>query len=106
MLEAYGPCVYPKLRDLAVAAGVAKETTSEAVAAKLFIDAVRELNRKLGIPEHLTGIRPEDIREMAQHAAREANPLYPVPLLMDASELEVFYHLVSDKMVCSRTSAA
>ena len=32
---------------------------------------------------------------MARHAAKEANPLYPVPRLMNARELEKFYHMVS-----------
>lgn len=32
---------------------------------------------------------------MAAYAAREANPLYPVPRLMDAKELERFYYKVS-----------
>jgi hypothetical protein len=33
---------------------------------------------------------------MARHAAKEANPLYPVPVLMDAKELELFYYQVAD----------
>ena len=33
---------------------------------------------------------------MARHAAKEANPLYPVPVLMDAGELEQFYYKVAD----------
>ena len=39
------------------------------------------------IPE----LRPEDIPALARRAAREANPLYPVPVLMDAGELEHIY---------------
>jgi hypothetical protein len=33
---------------------------------------------------------------MAGHADREGNPLYPVPKLMDAKELERFYYMVAD----------
>ena len=50
----------------------------------------------MGIPDTLTGIRKEDIAQMAKHAAKEANPLYPVPVLMDAKELERFYFKVAD----------
>ena len=32
--------------------------------------------------------------ELAKHAEKEANPLYPVPKLMTAKELEKFYYLV------------
>lgn len=33
---------------------------------------------------------------MARHADREANPLYPVPKLMDAKELEEIYYRAAD----------
>lgn len=46
----------------------------------------------MNIPTHLEGIRPEDIPVMAEHAQREANPLYPVPRLLTRAELEPFYH--------------
>ncbi|MBO5256378.1 MAG: alcohol dehydrogenase, partial [Clostridia bacterium] len=48
------------------------------------------------IPETLSGILEKDIPTMARHADREANPLYPVPKLMDARELEIFYYTVAD----------
>ena len=40
------------------------------------------------IPE----IREEDIPKLAHYADKEANPLYPVPVLMNAKELEKFYY--------------
>ena len=30
--------------------------------------------------------------ELAHYADKEANPLYPVPVLMDADELETLYY--------------
>ncbi|MBQ8899424.1 MAG: hypothetical protein IJY72_00565, partial [Akkermansia sp.] len=36
------------------------------------------------------------INAMAAHAESEANPLYPVPILMTKSELEQFYYKVAD----------
>ena len=50
----------------------------------------------MGIPERLSGIRKEDIPIMAKHAEREANPLYPVPILMTENELAVFYEQIAD----------
>ena len=96
VLEDYGAAVYKKLHALGVAAGVAAETDSEKIGAEKFIAAIRALNRNMGIPETLTGIRKADIPVMAKHAAKEANPLYPVPVLMNAKELETFYHKVAD----------
>lgn len=96
VLDAYGKSVYRKLRDLAVAAGVATSQDDAKNAAEKFIAAFRALNAKLGIPETLAGIQKEDIPTMARLAAREANPLYPVPKLFDVKELERFYYCVAD----------
>lgn len=38
-----------------------------------------------------------DIPVLAEHAAAEANPLYPVPVLMDAKELERFYYAIMEQ---------
>lgn len=94
VLEGYGRRIEKKLFQLAVAAGVADELTPRAKAASDFIAAIRELESKLAIPSKLDGIREEDIPSLARYADKEANPLYPVPVLMDAKELEKFYHMV------------
>jgi alcohol dehydrogenase class IV len=58
------------------------------------IEAIRALNARMQIPKTLSGIRREDIPALARHAEKEANPLYPVPRLMTAKELEQFYFAV------------
>ena len=45
----------------------------------------------MDIPSKLEGIQEEDIPALARYADKEANPLYPVPVLLDASQLEAFY---------------
>ena len=97
VLERYGSCIHRKLHDLAVAAGVASPQEEDADAAAKFIRAIRQLNARMGIPETLEGIRPEDIPVMAAHAEKEANPLYPVPRLMTREELTFFYEQVAGK---------
>lgn len=97
VLESYGSCIHRKLHDLAVAAGVASPQEEDAGAAAKFIRAIRQLNARMGIPETLEGIRPEDIPVMAAHAEKEANPLYPVPRLMTREELTFFYDQVAGK---------
>ena len=57
--------------------------------------AYQELNRNMGIPDTLSGIKAEDIPTMAGNAEKEANPLYPVPKLMTAKELETFYYQIA-----------
>ena len=96
VLEAYGETVHMKLHVLGIAAGVTSESDSHKEGAEKFIAAIHRLNRNMGIPEKLTGICKEDIPAMAAHAAKEANPLYPVPVLMDKKQLETFYYQVAD----------
>ena len=97
VLESYGTAAHKKLHELGVAAGVSDAGDSDREGAEKFIQAIRALNRRMNIPATLSGIRKEDIPQMAQHAASEANPLYPVPVLMDAAELETFYDRVADR---------
>ena len=96
VLSTYRKSVYRKLRDLAVAAGVATLQDDAKTAAEKMIAAICNLNAKLGIPEKLAGIKKEDIPAMARLASKEANPLYPVPKLFNAKELERFYYCVAD----------
>ena len=97
VLDAYGESAHRKLHQMGVAAGVADQKDAHEEGARKFIQAIRDLNGRLGIPQTLSGIRPEDIPQMARHAAAEANPLYPVPKLMNAAELERFYHEVAEE---------
>ena len=96
VLEAYGSCIYPQLKALAVAAGVAKLDTEEAEAAQAFIRAVWKLNESIGIGTKIPQIKKKDIPGLAGMAAAEGNPVYPVPVLMDARALERFYYDLSE----------
>ena len=96
LLEAYGDVVYKKLHQLGIAAKVCTQSDSDKEGAEKFIEAIRSLNKKMQIPETLSGIQIEDIAKMAKYAAKEANPLYPVPVLLTAKELEKFYYKVGN----------
>ena len=94
VLEAYGGAIHGKLRDLAVAAGVADEDTVPSIAAAALIRAIRNRNRRYNIPSYFREIREEDIPALAATADHEANPLYPVPVLMDKNQLARLYKQV------------
>ncbi|MCH5286995.1 MAG: iron-containing alcohol dehydrogenase [Christensenellaceae bacterium] len=95
MLERYGAACHKKLAQLARIAEIAPMDASDAEAAEIFIGWIREMNEHFGLPTTFPEIRRQDIWTMADHAAKESNPLYPVPVLMDRSELEdVFYALM------------
>ena len=94
VLESYGSCIHKKLHMLGCAAGVCTEQDSIKAGAGKFIASIRTLNKNMGIPDFLSGIQESDIETMSVHAAKEANPLYPVPKLMTRRELEPFYRLM------------
>lgn len=96
VLRRYGSKAWKKLSILAVAGGVAQANDSVQVAAEKMIAEICRLNKAMGIPEKLKGIKVEDIPELARRADKEANPLYPVPVLWNAKELEKFYYDVMD----------
>ena len=92
VLEAYGKTIHKKLAALAVAAGVAPKETPTDEAAESFIQAVKDMKARFGIGNTIPEIKEEDIPKLSHYADKEANPLYPVPVLMDAGELEKFYY--------------
>ncbi len=94
VLDAYGSSIHKKLHRLAIAAGTADKDTPHAIAASLFIDAIQDMKGRFHIGDTIEEIKEEDIPKLARYADKEANPLYPVPLLMNAKELESFYRLL------------
>lgn len=95
-LESYGKCIHKKLHALAVEANIAFKEDSPEEAAQKFIDAIKDMKKRFGIGDTIKEIREEDIPKLAHYADKEANPLYPVPVLMDAKELEKFYYLLME----------
>ena len=91
VLEAYGITIHKKLLRLAIEAGLADRNTSPEEGAQIFIQAVKEMKQRFHIGDTVKEIREEDIPKLAHYADKVANPLYPVPVLMDASEPEQFY---------------
>ncbi len=98
VLEEYGECVYKKLHKLGCFAGVSSKSDSHKIGAEKFIAAIKELNAQMNIPAKLDGIKADDIPILAKHAAKEANPLYPVPKLYTRYELENLYYRIGEHL--------
>lgn len=99
VLESYGKKIHKKLHRLAVEAGLATKETPPQEAAQLFIAAIQNMKKNYEIQDYIPQIQEEDIPKLSGYADKEANPLYPVPVLMDASELEQFYRLLMNEPV-------
>lgn len=96
VLETYGKSAHKKLYRLAKVVGLTNAEDTYETGARKFIQEIKAMNARMNIPKTLSGIKKEDIPMMADHADKEANPLYPVPQLMGAQALEQFYFKVAD----------
>jgi alcohol dehydrogenase class IV len=97
VLRMYGKSCEKKLANLARNAGVVEAKMDDQEAAAAFIRWIQKMNDSMEIPRHLPEIQEKDIPVMARHADKEANPLYPVPVLMNRKELEQIYYAVKGR---------
>ncbi|MDO5345868.1 MAG: iron-containing alcohol dehydrogenase [Lachnospiraceae bacterium] len=92
VLEAYGPSAHKKLHELAKAAGLCDGSESHEEGAKRFIQAVQDMKQEYHLEDSSIRVAARDIPRLSYFASKEANPLYPVPKLMNRKELEQFYY--------------
>lgn len=91
VLKAYGKKIYKKLWKLGVYAGLFDKSVSYDEGAQLFIQKIEDMNKSMGIGTKISEIKAEDVDELATIAEKEANPLYPVPVLWTAEDLKRIY---------------
>ncbi|MCM3764675.1 iron-containing alcohol dehydrogenase [Neobacillus niacini] len=96
VLEYYGESVHKPLAELADVVGLGVPSYTEELKAKKFIKAVKQLNKKMNIPEKVSGIVDSDIPLMVERALKEANPLYPVPKILCKDDLLKLYHMIKE----------
>ena len=77
VMRQFGPAVYHRLSELADVCGMGGGT--EAEKAERFISWIEEMKFQMNIG--IDVIRDEDIPTIIRWADKEANPLYPVPVL-------------------------
>ena len=97
MLRHYNKSVYKKLGKLAKLTGIASENDNNSQATEKFIVFIEQLNNHFNIPNYIAELKEEDISTLAKIADKEANPLYPVPKLLDSKELEEVYRKLLKK---------
>ena len=60
------------------------------------MDEIEDMNDLMNIGTTIHDIKEEDIPELALIAEKEANPLYPVPVIYSAKQLEDIYYEVKN----------
>ncbi len=88
VLEFYGKKAYKSLSKLADITGVGKGLSTKEEKAKAFIKEIKEMERRMAIPEKFDMIKEEDIPTIVSRALKEGNPLYPVPVIMSPDDCE------------------
>lgn len=88
VLEYYGSYAHKRLAKLADIAGLETMGMNRQQKAELFISEIKAMNEKMGIPSKFDVIKEDDIPVIVERALKEANPLYPVPKIMDAKDCE------------------
>lgn len=86
VLRQFGPTVYDRLAELADVCDMTGDSKKEK--AEAFISWIEEMNEKMGIPSGFDCIKDEDIPQIIEWADKEANPLYPVPVIWDEKDFK------------------
>ena len=79
VMREFGAAAHKRLAELADVCGI--EGRNEAEKANAFIAWIEETNKKMGLPDGFDVIQDKDIDQMITWAKKEANPLYPVPVV-------------------------
>lgn len=88
VLDFSQPACAARLAELAEASGLKQDGDSDAALAQKFIDHIRSLNDRFGIPEKLESLEADDIPGIARAALKEAHGTYAVPRYMDRPACE------------------
>ena len=79
VMRAFGAAAHRRLADLADVCGISGANDAEK--ANNFIHWIEDTNAKMGLPSNFNVIQDKDIDQMITWAMKEANPLYPVPVV-------------------------
>ena len=85
VMRQFGSEAHKRLAELADVCGI--QGANRAEKANNFIRWIEETNAKMGLPDGFDMIKDEDIDQMIRWARKEANPLYPVPVIWGREDL-------------------
>lgn len=86
VLRQFGSAVYDRLAELADVCEMPGNTNEEK--ANNFIKWIEDLNEKMNIPNKFDCIEEKDIDQIIKWAIKEANPLYPVPVIWQYNDFK------------------
>lgn len=90
VMRQFGSAVHHRLAELADVCNI--PGNSEAEKADAFIRWIEDLKKEMQIPAGVSMIRDEDVEQIITWALKEANPLYPVPVVWGRDDLRKLIH--------------
>ena len=84
VMRQFGSAAHKRLAELADVCGI--HGASDAEKAEAFLCWIEQTNARMGLPDSFHMIRDEDVDQMISWAKKEANPLYPVPVIWGAAD--------------------
>ena len=97
VLKYYGKTIYNRIDKLCRKVGFLDDIQSKQEKTEKFIEYIESLNKKFGFPDKIDELKEEDIETLAKRADKEANPLYPVPMIFSLKDFENIYRMLLKK---------
>jgi len=97
VMRQFGSAAHERLARLAEVCEMpicSQPGATDADKAEAFISWIEDLKAKMDIPVHLDVIQKQDIPQIIKWALKEANPLYPVPVIWGKEDLEKLINTV------------
>ena len=79
VMREFGSAVHKRLAELADVCGM--DGKNDAEKADKFIRWIEDMKKEMEIPEYVDMIQDKDVEQIIAWAMKEANPLYPVPVI-------------------------
>lgn len=95
VMRQFGAPARMRLAELADVCGIPGSTQAEK--AEGFIRWIEQTNAKMGLPDSFDMIQDEDIDQMITWARKEANPLYPVPVVWSREDFKKLINSIRTK---------
>ena len=97
VLREYDKAIYKKIAKIYDYVGMGDTSISSQEKFTLFMDYLDKLEEQLNIDKTINCIIESDIDGMAKYALKEANPLYPVPVMWDYKKMVSMYYKIQGK---------
>ena len=97
VLKEYGKAIYKKIARIYDYLNMGDSSLSNKEKYEVFMNKLDVLESNLGIDKKFHCIKKEDIPSMAKYALKEANPLYPVPVIWNKKKMiDMYYKIQGD----------